>query len=539
MIPPGITPGDPGDGGYRPLLRIPRAPHLLRRDLGGCAPSGHTRPLVSFVHVTDLHVTDAQSPSRVEYLDRLGEVGSPVVGTVGRIGTYRPQETLTHQVVEAMARALRAMGTGPVLGGPVSFAVSTGDAADNAQYNEVHASIALLTGGATVIPDSGDPDRYDGVGGSDFYDLHYWHPGGTPPGEVDDLPRACWGYPVIPDLLDAARRPFTATGFGLPWFPVAGNHDLLLAGTVPPSPRLGRVSTGGRKLKELPPAQWGELARILHDHARRPPDVFVQLAPGPFRRVASDRRRGFVDSSTWRSLHPMPDKKDRAYYSIERGPLTFVMLDTVNPEGGWQGSLDHEQFTWLEATLQAGSSRWKDGAGTEHRSDRPDRLFVLCSHHPLDMLVNPWSTTGVTRVLAPQVEALLRRFPNVVAWVNGHTHRHRITPVCTGTGTAGGAWEITTASHIDWPQQSRVIEVGFDPANEQLVIATTTIDHTGRVDPHGAPLDDIDTLAGWSRELAANHWPYRDAIIAAGPHSAHRDVIAVRPLPSHLVGAVR
>ena len=245
-----------------------------------------------------------------------------------------------------------------------------------------------------------------------------------------------------------------------------------------------------------------------------------------------------MDPSTWRNLHSVLGEGDRTYYNIERGSLTFLMLDTVNPEGGWQGSLDREQFSWLEATLQAGSSRWTDPDGTMHRSNRADRLFVLCSHHPLETLINPWSVAGVTRVLAPQVEALLRRFPNIVAWVNGHTHRHRVASICTGAAGNGGFWQITTASHIDWPQQSRVVEIGFDQATTQLVIATTTVDHVGRVDPRSGSLGDIETLAGWSRELAANHWPCRDANITTGAQAEHRNVIAVRPLPSHLIGAV-
>lgn len=536
---PWLVPGDPGHGGYRRLVQAPPAPYLLRLDLGGCAPSDRIRPLVSFVHVTDLHVTDTQSPSRVEYLDRLGEDGSPVFSTVGRVGTYRPQDALTHQVVEAMARAVRAIGTGPVLHAPATFAVCTGDASDNAQQNESDASIALLTGGAMVIPDSGDLNRYDGVGSSEFYDPLYWHPDGTPEGEADDVPRTSWGYPVVPGLLDAVRRPFSATGLGLPWYPVAGNHDLLLAGTVPPSARLQRVSVGRRKLSGLPPTHWEELAHVLGDHARQPPDVMASLAPGPFHNVAPDRRRRFVNSDTWRNLHATSRGGDHNYYTVVHGPLTFVMLDTVNPEGGWQGSLDLAQFTWLEATLRAGSSRWSDADGTEHRSDRTDRLFVLCSHHPLEMLVNPWSPDGVTRVLAPQVEALLHQFPNVVAWVNGHTHRHRIFALGASAGESGGCWQITTASHIDWPQQSRVIEIGLDLATEQLIIATTTIDHAGHVDPRNGSLDDIETLAGWSRELSSNHWPYREAIVAAGSQSQHRNVIAVRPLPSYLLRAVQ
>lgn len=536
---PLLTLGDPGDGGYRPVLVAPPGSYELRRDLGGTAPSVRTVPLLSFVHVSDLHVTDVQSPSRVEYLDRLGEYESPVYATVGRVGTYRPHDILTHQVVEAMARTVRELDRGPVLGGPVTFVVLTGDAADNAQHNEVNASVDLLAGGTIVTPDSGDLGRYEGVGDPHFFDRHYWHPDGSQIGVVDDFPRKRWGYPAVPGLLNAARRPFKASGFGHPWFPVVGNHDLLLAGTVPPSARLDRVSAGRRKLGALPKTDWMELAQALHDHALRPPEVFSRLARGPFHLVTPDAGRRFINAPAWRTSHPALGAREHNYYSFEHGPLTFVMLDTVNPEGGWQGSLDAEQVLWLEETLQAGSSRWTGHDGTQYRTDELGRIFVLCSHHPLETLVNPWSVNGTRRVLAPELSELLRRFPGVVAWFNGHTHRHRVAPVCVGAGNNGGFWQITTASHIDWPQQSRVVEIGLDVASAQLVIATTTVDHSGRVDPSRGSLDEIETLAGWSRELAANHWPYRDVIAAAGLHNRHGNVVAVLPLPSHLFDSFR
>jgi len=92
-----------------------------------CAPTSAERSprdgcgaLVAFVQVSDLHVTDAQSPGRPEFLDRLGDDDSPVADLVGAVGTYRAQESLTHHVVEAMTARLRRTDTGPVTGLPVT-----------------------------------------------------------------------------------------------------------------------------------------------------------------------------------------------------------------------------------------------------------------------------------------------------------------------------------------------------------------------------------------------------------------------------------
>jgi len=102
------------------------------------------------------------------------------------------------------------------------------------------------------------------------------------------------------------------------------------------------------------------------------------------------------------------------------------------------------------------------------------------------------------------VGRLIKDTGNVLAWVNGHDHVNRIL-ARPAAGEGGTWWEITTASHIDWPQQARIVEVAADEAGG-LFIACTTLDHHGLVDPRAGALADPLTLAGWSRELSANPW---------------------------------
>src|SRR5688572_15682562 len=65
--------GPAGEGGYRPIVRADGEPHVVRTDLGARALRGRgarRRPLLAFAQLSDVHIVDAQSPMRVEYVDR-------------------------------------------------------------------------------------------------------------------------------------------------------------------------------------------------------------------------------------------------------------------------------------------------------------------------------------------------------------------------------------------------------------------------------------------------------------------------------------
>ena len=53
-------------------------------------------------------------------------------------------------------------------------------------------------------------------------------------------------------MLAAARRPFQATGLGLPWYAVHGNHDNMLQGTVPATGWLRDFPAGAVKFVSPP-----------------------------------------------------------------------------------------------------------------------------------------------------------------------------------------------------------------------------------------------------------------------------------------------
>jgi metallophosphoesterase (TIGR03767 family) len=442
---------------------------------------------------------------RVEYLDRYDD-GEPRTDLVS--SAYRPQEVLTAHVAEAMVGAVNRVAVGPVTGAPLALSLQTGDNSDNAQLNEVRWNIDLLDGG-TVRPDSGDLNRFEGVSDSDplWYDTHYWHPEGTPLLRSEDLPRSRWGFPTVPGLLTASRRTFQASGLAMPWYTAFGNHDGLVQGNFPDTLPLSRVAEGGLKLisppagmsqDDLVRAVDGDYAAFLRSLATTP--HVRPVTADPDRRILTRAQvveEHFATSGTPVG-HGFTDRnrsEATAYYTFDRGLVRFVVLDTVNPNGESNGSLDATQFAWLAATLTASA----------------DRVVVVASHHTISTMTNGLVGTGGStepRVLGDEVRALLLRHPQVIALVNGHTHRNQVWAHARDDGTPGGFWEINTAAHVDWPQQSRLIEIA-DNRDGTLSVFATMLDHDGPV-AYGGRTDGPVPLAGLARELAANDWQERD-----------------------------
>ncbi len=509
--------GTPGAGGYRKIVVGPGEPHLVRHDLMLGMPKRrggrHRRPLVALGQLTDMHVLDAQSPARVEFLDRYNDPDSPFAPFLPFQSSYRAHEMLTPHVADAMARAMRRVRRGPVTGLPLSFAITTGDNVDNTQLNELRWQIDLLDG-VPIQPDSGDLTKYEGVADQVAYHVRYWHPDGPPAGQVPDLPTSLHGFPLVPGLLDASRAPFNTKGIGMPWLSVFGNHDGLVQGNVPTNPLVSQLATGPAKIIDLPPGT--DVITLAQQLLAGDPAGLQTLFSGPFRLVTPDANRRPLTRTETIAEHfqtvGAPHghgysawnlATGNAYYTVDRGRVRGIVLDTVNPFGGSEGSIDTTQLAWLTAQLKAGSRHYLDESGHVVRGGHHDRLFVIFSHHTINSMDN---AAGVGRVLGPAVRDLLLRFPNVVLWVNGHTHRNNVTPHSRAADAAapGGFWEVNTAAHIDWPQQARTLEI-VDNRDGSLSVFGTMVDHAGPTSYGNHPTSPLQ-LAALSRELGANDW---------------------------------
>ena len=216
--------------GWKELIETPGEFHLNE------LPKG--KVLTVLGHFSDLHVCDAESPSRIEYLDRYSDPDNPMREIVGYIGTYRAQEILTTQVLASMVDSLNNIEKGPLTNSLIEAVVVTGDMTDNAQKNEAQWYINTLNGGK-VKPVSGDKEKSEWVGSLNVdFDEHYWHPDGALNDQKLDRPIAKFGFPIIKGLVEKARNEFTSQGLKFPWFATYGNHDQLLQGTVAPDEEL-------------------------------------------------------------------------------------------------------------------------------------------------------------------------------------------------------------------------------------------------------------------------------------------------------------
>ena len=522
-------------GAYYRLAYGPGEPFSVRTDLWP-ASSAPLSALTSFVHFTDVHLVDAQSPARVEFLDRFADMQCQ---SAPLDGAFRPQETLTLQVLEAMVRSVRAIRYGPAIGNPFQFAICTGDNVDNEQYNELRWFIDILDGQKTVTPNSGDPSAYEGVQALEWHDAEYWHPDAG----ANDKYKQQFGFPSYPGLLDRAIRPFRAAGVGIPWWQTYGNHDGLMQGNVPRNESFSAIATGGLKFDGPPPGL-------------DPCNYFESLTGyAPTRPVTADANRRIIKRNEYiaefftttgtpvgHGFGPENQGADEiAYYVRDDLPLfRFVSLDTVNPGGYADGSVGRLQFDWLEERLIEVHGSYFDADGNLVTTGNQDRLVVLFSHHGLRSLNNPNqspnpndpASNDLPRLMAADVEALVHRFPNVIAWVNGHTHDNVITPRPDSSGRTAGFWDIGTAAHIDWTCQCRIVEIGVR-TDGTLSIFCTLVDHAAPADPTAAT--GLMKLASIHRELAANDYQYGFA--SKGPGTTlDRNVELSLPAPGWLQG---
>ena len=488
-------------GSFRRLVAAAGEKHAARVDLLGrpadAGRSSRRRSLFYCAHLSDIHVIDAQSPARLEPLVAI----SPSLFQ----GAFRPQDTLTTHVGAEMVRSVAGLRISQVTGAPLAAAFVTGDSADQVSQLETRWYINLMDG-TPFVANSGAPSIYEGV--------QAWQetPWAYHPADPTNDVYGNYGFPRVPGLLEAAVSVRVGSG-GLPtpWYSVYGNHDTLYMGTFGIPAGIKEFALGRHKYFSGP----GVALNYVQDWAADAAGLtrlwnFVSanvgtmlgtktVTPDPARKILE--QEDFMRAHFETTPHPGPvghgfTKENlttgKTYWSADVGPFIRIFgLDTCNQVAGPDGAVPEKQFTWL-----------RDGLT---QAERDGRLVMVLSHHNSFTLENTAElpTQPQRLVHADELVSLLLSHPNVVAWLNGHTHNSTITPHARSSGAPGGFWEITTASCVDFPQQQQVVEI-VDNRDGTLSLFTTVLDHDAPPEWNG---DLTSTgLASLSRQLAANDW---------------------------------
>ncbi len=379
-------------------------------------------------------------------------------------------------------------------------------------------------------------------------------------------------FPTYPNLMDAAQKPMQAEGIKFPWYITRGNHDTLVQGNVPASESLSvsgiplplsTIATGCAKpwpndgvnpetFKGLPgdqvfeeltkPANLEGVVGAMQNGAAVPPDPdrrYVSKVQFKKNVGSGDDRHGFGYVS---EKQLKASDGQATYYGFNRGKFRIIMLDTNAEGGGSEGNVDNPQYEWLSKQLDKYSST-KIVDGKVKRDDDKDKLIIISSHHTLGTMDNPTpdEAAGKCDPKVPgtdcdprnskplhyglkgkkNLKKLLLRYPNVVAYVNGHTHHNAVKAFKQPKSSKykGGFWQINTASHVDFPQQSRTIQF-FDNKDKSLSIFGTVLDTAASVEAP-APGTDANSmsngqLAALSRVISANDPQYTDVTDGGG-----------------------
>lgn len=397
------------------------------------------KSLLYFWETADPQMIDEESPIRFAGTT-LAPIGS----------TYRPQSHLIAQAYEAQVRSARRISD--MSGRPFDFAFIAGDMTDGGQENELDWTTHILTGGR-IDPDSGvDDDPVPGPG-NDFAD------------------------------------PFESIGIGVPWYPAIGNHETLYSGLFPASEALKAAAVGDEVIdftSSLPLFGGIEGASNGFRDASTPNADVVTEGHTP-----ADPRRRILDlGEVLSALHDAPGEpaghgidsnnlfEELGYYSfhpLAGKPVRFIVLNTLHPTlSTASGGMSRAQFEWLEDELDD--------------AERAGELVIVGSHHKSADL-GPSSIVG-----SGELRALLSSYDNVILHVAGHGHHNSKELIRPGGNhqPEQGYWEIMCASTVDFPMQSRIIELVYEGGGYLSVYVTNLEQNAAR-----------DTMGHRALDLAA------------------------------------
>ena len=463
--------GQPGAGGYLKVLTGPGEPHraAARTSARGPRPAG--RPAArrwwpSRSSPTSTSSTPSRRPASSTSTATTTARGPPLLFGAA----YRPQEMLTTQMADRIVAAVRAGRSGPGRGSRRSTsssapATTTTTASATSCGGRSTCSTARRSARTAATPAGG---RASTTRTRRRTTCTTGTPTARPDGKADDQMRSQFGFPVVPGLLDAARRPFTAHGVKRRWYTCYGNHDGLTQGNFPQSFQLTNIATGPLKItvaagrglarRHRAPATSVPSCSPPLSRGRDAPTPPGRSSPAPRRSVSTSRPAA---SPSVTATPPTTSAQRHGLLHLPGRPHVLgVVLDTVNPNGEANGSLDQGQLAWLdERAARSGPSRSSSSSATTRSA--------------------AW-TTRSPRSTSPGRGCSVRRSATCCSASATSCSGSTGTPTSTASPPhqrpgGGGFWEVNTASHVDWPAQARLLEL-VDNRDGTLSVFGTIVD---------------------------------------------------------------
>jgi metallophosphoesterase (TIGR03768 family) len=413
--------------------------------------------LLKFFTMTDVHITDKESPNQAIYLQRLHKA-LPVSAAL-----YSGMMLYTTHVLDAAVQTINALHKKD----PFDFGISLGDVCNSTQYNELRWYIDVLDG-KVITPSSGAHLGADTV----EYQKSYKAAG-----------------------LDKA----------IPWYQALGNHDHFWLGSIPVDHSLrtdlrqsyitDEVFAAGDVLADPKQIEGHTYYMGVLDGSTPYGDIKYAGPVTDFKSpptVAADPDRRSLLRTEWMkeffttSSNPaghgfnLADANNGfACYSFlpkSAIPTKVIVLDDTQGEDDnsadihGHGFLDRARWAWLKKELADG-----DAAG---------QLMIIAAHVPIGVEVTAprsemgWWTDPQNVVTLPDLIAELQSHPNLIMWLSGHRHLNAVKAFISPdpvNAPEKGFWHVETSSLRDFPQQFRTFEIYLN-SDYTISIVTTDVD---------------------------------------------------------------